>query len=729
VPIWNFALSVLRSYAQILFSGSVWVGFLLFLATCVMPFSAAIGVLCTVSALLSARLFHLEPDEQHSGGYGYNALLCGLGIGHHCGLSLGTLALAVACGVLCVLLSAALRASLGKLHLPMLSIPFVVVYHIVLAVSGPAGLDVPATTSTLLSTEGPALLRGLGALFFLPYPEVGALVLFAILFHSRIAAMLATTGFLCAYFVAIYLLRIPEETFVLIVSYNAAFSAVALGGVWFVPSASSWLVAMLSSVVATVLCAGLFPIHNRLGVPLLVVPFNVTVFLFLLAFRQRMKDLHPKSVDLMLATPEDNLEYLRARLLRFGWSQPVRMQLPIRGTWLCTQGKDGAHTHKDRWRHAWDFEVSGPDGSTFRTDGSRPEHYHCFRLPVLAAAAGTVVRVEQDVPDNLVGTMNLKQNWGNVVLLYHAPGLYSLYAHLSRGSAKVRVGQFVQAGEVLGLCGSSGRSPRPHLHFHLQATQDLGSTTLPCSFADAITVHEERQVVHAALVPREKDQVRNLEPDEERGSFLSAFLPGMGGQWRFNLGDREEQIVCEVDLYGQPLLRSLTYGTVLRYVMTDDFFTTYDLSGSHRSALCLLRLALPRIPLESSESLVFSDLLPGRLVRSPGLQLFHDFLAPWRAQDGVFLTYVSRREGALLEVLGELRPMGAMGDPEPGSGQDPKHIDKHRPESTLKTRISLARGLGVVRISVTKRGRTLLAERILPEKPSLLATEETKGPR
>jgi hypothetical protein len=160
-----------------------------------------------------------------------------------------------------------------------------------------------------------------------------------------------------AYALGVGFLGLAPETLVLIVSYNAAFAAVALGGVWFVPSASSWLLAMAASALSTFLCAGLLPVHQRLGVPLMVVPFNATILLILLAMRQRVRDSHPKAVDLMLATPEDNLEYLRARLLRFGWSQPVRMQLPLRGTWICTQGVDGAHTHKERWRHAWDFEV------------------------------------------------------------------------------------------------------------------------------------------------------------------------------------------------------------------------------------------------------------------------------------------------------------------------------------------------------------------------------------
>jgi hypothetical protein len=140
--------------------------------------------LCGIgSALLCSWLLQLEPEERHSGGYGYNALLCGLGIGHSCA-GVSALALAVLCGALCALLTAALRASLGRLTLPLLSIPFILVYHMVLAIVGPAGIAAPPVTDVVIS-DGPALLRGLGALFFLPRAEVGALVLLALLVHSR----------------------------------------------------------------------------------------------------------------------------------------------------------------------------------------------------------------------------------------------------------------------------------------------------------------------------------------------------------------------------------------------------------------------------------------------------------------------------------------------------------------------------------------------------------------
>lgn len=53
-------------------------------------------------------------------------------------------------------------------------------------------------------------------------------------------------------------------------------------------------------------------------------------------------------------------------------------------------------------------------------------------------------------------------------MIEHAPGIYSLSAHLRQGSILVKAGQAVSAGQKIGECGNSGNSSEPHLHFHLQ---------------------------------------------------------------------------------------------------------------------------------------------------------------------------------------------------------------------------------------------------------------------
>lgn len=87
-------------------------------------------------------------------------------------------------------------------------------------------------------------------------------------------------------------------------------------------------------------------------------------------------------------------------------------------------------------------------------------------VPVLAAASGTVVGTHDGEPDRNKAWMTGVQ-W-NVVAIDHGDDFEAWYGHLLAGSLRVTVGDHVQAGDTLGLVGSSGRSDMPHLHFELR---------------------------------------------------------------------------------------------------------------------------------------------------------------------------------------------------------------------------------------------------------------------
>ena len=59
-----------------------------------------------------------------------------------------------------------------------------------------------------------------------------------------------------------------------------------------------------------------------------------------------------------------------------------------------------------------------------------------------------------------------KSGWGRMVMINHGYGYVSQYAHCS--SISVLEGQTVQRGELIALCGSTGRTTGPHLHFGVQ---------------------------------------------------------------------------------------------------------------------------------------------------------------------------------------------------------------------------------------------------------------------
>jgi murein DD-endopeptidase len=75
---------------------------------------------------------------------------------------------------------------------------------------------------------------------------------------------------------------------------------------------------------------------------------------------------------------------------------------------------------------------------------------------VHATANGTVIRVSED-------SLN-----GKLVIIDHGRGVTTAYCHNS--AFRVRLGQLVQAGDVISLSGNTGRSTGPHVHYQLELT-------------------------------------------------------------------------------------------------------------------------------------------------------------------------------------------------------------------------------------------------------------------
>ena len=93
--------------------------------------------------------------------------------------------------------------------------------------------------------------------------------------------------------------------------------------------------------------------------------------------------------------------------------------------------------------------------------------------PVKAAGAGTVVKAGPNGGGD-------GPAYGNAIVVKHANGTYSQYAHLSK--IKVNVGQKVAAGQQIALSGNTGNSSGPHLHFEIRTTPNYGSAVNPAAF-------------------------------------------------------------------------------------------------------------------------------------------------------------------------------------------------------------------------------------------------------
>jgi hypothetical protein len=152
-------------------------------------------------------------------------------------------------------------------------------------------------------------------------------------------------------------------------------------------------------------------------------------------------------------------------------------------------------------RFAIDWVRLGDDGTCARGDKSQIANWHGYGAEALAVADGGVVEANDDIaeaaclscgPQTPVPLENVS---GNFVCLDLGGGRYAFYEHLKSGSVRVKAGDRVKSGQVIGLLGNSGGSSSgPHLHFHVADTQsELAGEGVPYVFRgfEAVGAYED----------------------------------------------------------------------------------------------------------------------------------------------------------------------------------------------------------------------------------------------
>ncbi len=635
--------------AHAVFSQHRGTGVAILLALLVYPRCLALALCALAGSALLVRALRLHNPFLP---YGYTAILCGIAVGREYLLEPVSCAFALALGAGSVLVTAALAAAAGYLgYLPVLSLPFVLTAWLGSSVA--PGLPLMAAGPQLdawaaaLPPPCALALQSLGAFVLLPDVRVGLCVLGALLLHSRIATVLATL----AVVQSLALLRLTgvplADSTTHWIGASAGLTAIAIGSVWLVPSGRASLVALGGALLSVFFALGLVTPLARLGIPLAFVPFVLAVLVVLSALRQRPAEVEPRLSTSTAASPEEVLA--NDTPLQPAAAGAVQLRLPFSGAWCCTQGVDGPYTHRGVLRHAYDFELYGPDGALCSGTGIRPEDYHCFNKPVLAAAEGKVVAVENTVPNSAIGEADSVRPWGNYVVLQHGPALYSLVAHLGPGTVVVYPGQFVWRGQVLGYCGSSGRAPRPHLHFQLQASAELGSATEPSCFADVVVRRVGPPRYEPSYVPQQGDVLETLQPDY---ALSAHFQFPLGVTLTYDSAGRQERIVSEIDGWGRSVLRSLDRKAELVVTRTESSFRCVELRGTQNSVLRLLRLSLAHVPFERRPELVFRSVVPLRWLGGWARRAMWDLRAPFAGPQRIELVSQVAVEPRGLAIVG-----------------------------------------------------------------------------
>ncbi|GAB4069164.1 M23 family metallopeptidase [Ancylobacter sonchi] len=197
----------------------------------------------------------------------------------------------------------------------------------------------------------------------------------------------------------------------------------------------------------------------------------------------------------------------------------VAVEAPLRGKgWVAVNGCcDAITSHRGAVmavngllrvpeRFAIDFVKLDDAGRLFTGQQGTLASYAFYGVPIHAVADGTVVNLydeaEEQVPGQPAKGITTANVGGNMLVVDIGGGNFAFYAHLQRGSlqrngSKLKLGDEVKAGDVIGLLGNTGNSSAPHLHFHvMDSSSPLDANGLPYVF---------RRFTGMGVLPPEED--------------------------------------------------------------------------------------------------------------------------------------------------------------------------------------------------------------------------------
>ncbi|KAB2879457.1 peptidoglycan DD-metalloendopeptidase family protein [bacterium] len=662
---------ILNSYSQVFFSDNKVFASILLLVTFVDFYTGLFGLFSVLISNATALWIGFDKFRIRQGYYGFNSLLVGLGLGVYFQPGILLLLLVLLAAVLTLFFSVALEGIIGKYGLPYLSVPFVLsLWALTLASREFQALGLNErqiyTLNDLYTIGGslfvdlyewwnsipiPVSLKGyflsLGAILFQHSVFAGVLVAIGLLVYSRIGFILSLIGFYIAYLFYLLIGARFTEVGYSYIGFNYILSAIAIGGYFIIPNRNSYLAVILLIPMVAILTISLSSVLALYHLPIYSLPFNIVTLLFLYALKFRVhNNAKLNTLFIQQNSPEKNLYSFINHTERFGKESPVSIFLPFFGEWVITQGHNGEYTHKNGWRHAWDFEMADDAGKTYKNEGDYTEDYYCYNKNIIAPADGTIEEVVDDIQDNMIGEKNLENNWGNTIIIKHAEYLYTKLSHLKQGTVQVTSGDKVKKGDLLGKCGNSGNSPYPHLHFQVQATPYIGSKTIDYPISNYFLKTSKNVELKTVATPEKNQTISNIQvnPSLRRAFF---FIPGE--KIKFNVIDSAEHEAdweVKIDYFLNKYIECEKSKSKAYFKIDDAMMHFIHFEGDRRSLLYYFYLAAYKVCLGFNKEFVLHDAYPLNMVFNPKNLVLQDFVAPFfRYKSGEFsLTYAGSHD-------------------------------------------------------------------------------------
>ncbi len=215
------------------------------------------------------------------------------------------------------------------------------------------------------------------------------------------------------------------------------------------------------------------------------------------------KQLHHKIWQVF---PDAEKNHFTSQILNYSLTvsqkKPAVLGQPLRGKdWIAAGAlsPDSYHRRtvlpiKNKFylaqRYAIDWIQICPNGREEKGGLKDNQHWNAFGHEVLAPIDGIVTQVHDGVKENtppgLPPLPPFEDISGNhVILKFHQnkQDYYLMYAHMQPGSIRVKKGDEVKEGQVLGLLGNTGNSSQPHLHMQvMDANSPLQAEGIPFVF-------------------------------------------------------------------------------------------------------------------------------------------------------------------------------------------------------------------------------------------------------
>lgn len=189
----------------------------------------------------------------------------------------------------------------------------------------------------------------------------------------------------------------------------------------------------------------------------------------------------------------------------------TKLILPVNDEWTVIWGGDtkelNYHVESDAQKNAFDLVIKNDMGNSFKKEGKTNDDYYAFGKELIAPCDGEIVQVVDGVKDNIPGKFNPIYLPGNSVIIKTANNEHLYLAHFKQHSIVVKQGQNIKQGQLLGLCGNSGNSSEPHLHFHIQNIEDMNTATGVKCYFDIIVVNGETKIDYS---PIQKEKIKNV---------------------------------------------------------------------------------------------------------------------------------------------------------------------------------------------------------------------------